>query len=107
MVALDDAVGLVIFAVSFGIAQAMKEGIAHIAALIVEPLAEVVMSLVFGGIVGFLLTVLERYFHSHRNRNALIVGSVIVTVAVSQLKIPIGSLSFGFSSKPCGIHRAT
>ncbi len=98
VVALDDAVGLVIFAVSFGIAQAMKEGTAHIAALIVEPLAEVVMSLVFGGIVGFLLTVLERYFHSHRNRNALIVGSVIVTVAVSQLKIPIGSLSFGFSS---------
>ena len=98
VVALDDAVGLVIFAISFGIAQAMKEGTAHIAALIIEPLAEVVLSLVFGGLVGFLLTILERYFHSHRNRNALIVGSVIVTVAVSQLKIPVGSFEFGFSS---------
>ena len=98
VVALDDAVGLVIFAVSFGIAQAMKNGNADVAALIVEPLMEVVLSLAFGGLVGFLLTILERYFHSHRNRNALIVGSVIVTVAVSQLKIPVGGMEFGFSS---------
>ena len=98
VVALDDAVGLVVFAVSFGIAQSMENGTAHVAALIVEPLMEVVLSLGFGGIVGFLLTFLERYFHSHRNRNALIVGSVMLTVAVSQLKIPVGSFTFGFSS---------
>ena len=98
VVALDDAVGLVIFAVSFGIAQALKDGSANVAALIVEPLMEVILSLGFGGLVGFLLTILERYFHSHRNRNALIVGSVIVTVAISQLKIPVGSMEFGFSS---------
>ena len=98
VVALDDAVGLVIFAVSFGIAQSMKNGTTHVAALILEPLMEVVLSLVFGGLVGLGLTWLERFFHSHRNRNALIVGSVILTVAVSQLKIPIGSFTFGFSS---------
>ena len=98
VVALDDAVGLVVFAISFGIAQAMENGTAHVAALIIEPLMEVVLSLGFGGIVGFLLTFLERYFHSHRNRNALIVGSVMLTVAVSQLKIPVGSFTFGFSS---------
>ena len=98
VVALDDAVGLVVFAISFGIAQAMKEGTAHIAALIIEPLAEVVLSLAFGGLVGFLLTILERYFHSHRNRNALIVGSVMLTVAVSQMKFDLGSFTFGFSS---------
>ena len=98
VVALDDAVGLVIFAVSFGVAQAMKNGTTHIAALIIEPLMEVVLSLAFGGLTGVVLTYLERYFHSHRNRNALIVGSVIITVAVSQLKIPVGSFTFGFSS---------
>ena len=84
VVALDDAVGLVIFAVSFGIAQAMKSGTTHVAALILEPLAEVILSLAFGGLVGMILTWLERFFHSHRNRNALIVGSVVLTVAVSQ-----------------------
>ena len=85
VVALDDAVGLVIFAVSFGIAQSLKDGDTDIAALIVEPLMEVLLSLAFGGLVGLALTWLERFFHSHRNRNALIVGSVILTVAVSQL----------------------
>ncbi len=98
VVALDDAVGLVIFAVSFGIAQSMKNGTSHIAALIIEPLMEVLLSVVFGGLVGMGLTWLERFFHSHRNRNALIVGSVVLTVAVSQLKIPIGPFTFGFSS---------
>ncbi|MBO4471924.1 MAG: cation:proton antiporter [Clostridia bacterium] len=98
VVALDDAVGLVIFAVSFGIAQSMKNGTTHIAALIIEPLMEVILSIAFGGLVGLGLTWLERFFHSHRNRNALIVGSVILTVAVSQLKIPIGPFTFGFSS---------
>ena len=98
VVALDDAVGLVIFAVSFGIAQSMKNGTTHVAALILEPLMEVLLSLVFGGLVGLGLTWLERFFHSHRNRNALIVGSVVLTVAVSQLKIPVGPFCFGFSS---------
>ena len=98
VVALDDAVGLVIFAVSFGIAQAMKEGTTHVAALILEPLAEVILSLAFGGIVGLALTWLERFFHSHRNRNALIVGSVVLTVAVSQYIISVGPFTFGFSS---------
>ncbi len=98
VVALDDAVGLVVFAISFGIAQAMKNGTTNVAALILEPLMEVVLSLAFGGLTGFVLTYLERYFHSHRNRNALIVESVILTVAVSQLKIPVGPFTFGFSS---------
>ena len=90
--------GLVIFAISFGIAQSLKDGDTDIAALILEPLMEVFLSLAFGGLVGLALTWLERFFHSHRNRNALIVGSVILTVAVSQLKIQVGSFSFGFSS---------
>ena len=98
VVALDDAVGLVIFAVSFGVAQSMKSGETNVAALIIEPLAEVILSLAFGALVGVLLTWLERFFHSHRNRNALIVGSVVLTVAVSQLRIPVGSFTFGFSS---------
>ena len=98
VVALDDAVGLVVFAVSFGIAQSMRAGDVNVVALIVEPLAEVCLSLLLGGLTGVLLTWSERYFHSHRNRNALIVGSVILTVALSQLKFPVGPFTFGFSS---------
>ncbi len=98
VVALDDAVGLVIFAVSYGAAQSMNAGSAHVAALIVEPLGEVILSLLLGGAAGVLLTFAERYFQSHRNRNALIVGSVILTVALSQLSFQAGPFHFGFSS---------
>ncbi len=98
VVALDDAVGLVVFAVSIGIAQGMESGSANVAALILEPLGEVLLSVVLGGIVGMILTDLERYFRSHRNRNALIVGSVVLTVALSQLKFHVGGFDFGFSS---------
>ena len=98
VVALDDAVGLVVFAVSFGIAQSMMNGTVNTTALILEPVMEVLMSLVLGGAVGFGLTFLERYFHSHRNRNALIVGSVALTVALSQLSFKVGPFEFGFSS---------
>ena len=98
VVALDDAVGLVVFAVSFGIAQSMLNGSVNTLALIIEPLGEVILSLALGSVVGLGLTYLERYFHSHRNRNALIVGSVILTVALSQLKFRLGAFEFGFSS---------
>ena len=98
VVALDDAVGLIIFAISFGAAQAMISGTAHLLALIIEPLGEVILSLLLGAAVGFGLTFLERFFHSHRNRNALIVGSVILTVALSQLQFELGGFTFGFSS---------
>ena len=98
VVALDDAVGLIVFAVSFGIAQSMQTETANLAALIIEPVGEVCLSLMLGALVGFLLTLAERLFHSHRNRNALIVGSVILTVALSQLSFNIGQFRFGFSS---------
>lgn len=98
VVALDDAVGLVIFAISFGAAQSMMTNSANLLSLIIEPLGEVVLSLVLGGVIGLVLTFMEKYFHSNRNRIALITGSVILTVALSQLTFDIGQFHFGFSS---------
>ena len=98
VVALDDAVGLAVFAISFGIAQTMQSGVTNIAALIVEPLAEVVLSLGFGSIIGILLTLLERCFHSNRNRTALITCCIIFAVAFSQVEFDLFGFHFGFSS---------
>ena len=98
VVALDDAVGLAVFAVSFGAAQAMQSSISNPLSLVVEPLCEIVFSLILGGVAGLLLTFLERYFHSNRNRIALITGSVILTVALSQLTFQVGPFTVGFSS---------
>lgn len=98
VVALDDAVGLAIFAVSFGIAQAMSQGTIDPVSIAVEPACQIVLSLVLGAILGEVLTQLEKLFHSGRNRMALIVGFVLLTVALSMLEFDIGTVHISFSS---------
>lgn len=98
VVALDDAVGLAIFAVSFGVAQAMSQGTIDPVSIAVEPLCEIVLSLLMGAILGEVLTQLEKLFNSGRNRMALIVGFVLLTVALSMLEFDIGSVHIAFSS---------
>ena len=98
IVALDDAVGLVIFAVSFGIAKALIVGRADINSIIVEPLLEVVLSLGLGALMGVLFTFCERFFHSRSKRLAMSVTFVFLTVALSMLKLNIGGIHIAFSS---------
>ena len=98
IVALDDAVGLVIFAVSFGIAKALNSGIVDIYSVIIDPLLEIVLSLLLGAILGYVLTILERKFLSNSNRLSLTIGFVFLTVALSALKFEIGPVTVGFSS---------
>ncbi len=98
VVALDDAVGLVIFAVSFGAAQAMTTNQASVLSIAVAPLLEIVLSLVLGGLLGWFLTYLERWFRSRRNRTAMIAGFVVLAVAMSMLSFSVGALEIKFSS---------
>lgn len=98
IVALDDAVGLVTFAVSFGIAKALDSGIIDIYSVIIDPLLEIVLSLLLGAILGYVLTILERKFLSNSNRLSLTIGFVFLTVALSALKFEIGPVTVGFSS---------
>ncbi len=98
VVALDDAVGLAVFAVSFGVAEAIAGGSVSMLSIILEPLIEIVGSLLMGAILGALLTLLERLFHSNRNRTSLIIGFVLMTVGLSMLKFDIGPVHIGFSS---------
>ena len=98
VVALDDAVGLAVFAVSFGVAQAMSLGTIDVVSIAVNPLVEIVLSLVMGSLLGELLTQLEKLFNSGRNRMALIVGFVLLTVALSMLEFDIGPVHVAFST---------
>ena len=98
VVALDDAVGLVIFAISFGIARSLNStGVSPIA-IVLEPLLEIVLSLLLGFVMGLLFTLCERYFHSRSKRMAVSVTFVMMTVAISSLKFNIGGIHIGFSS---------
>ncbi len=98
VVALDDAVGLMIFAISFGAAQAMASSHIDLMAVLAAPVLEIVLSLVLGAVLGWCLTWIEKAFHSNRNRVALITGFIILGVALSMLKLQIGTLEVGFSS---------
>ena len=98
IVALDDAVGLVLFAVSFGIAKALSAGAVDLISIVVDPLVEIVASLLLGTLAGIALTELEKLFHSNTNRLAMTIGFVFVTVALSMLRIPLGPVTLSFSS---------
>ena len=98
IVALDDAVGLVVFAVSFGVARAQQSGTMDLISVLVNPLIEIVASLGLGALAGFVLTRLETLFHSNTNRLAMTIAFVFLTVALAMLKIPIGPVTLGFSS---------
>ncbi len=98
VVALDDAVGLVVFAISFGVAKSLSTGAVDVMAVALEPLLEVVLSLVLGAVLGALFTYCEKYFHSRSKRMAVSVTFVMMCVAISSLKFQVGSIHIGFSS---------
>ena len=100
VVALDDAVGLVVFAVSLGIAKAVDTGDIDVVSMIVNPLLEVVLSLVLGALMGWLFTVCEQHFHSRSKRMAVSVTFVMMTVAISTIRynIPGTHVELSFSS---------
>lgn len=98
VVALDDAVGLIIFAISFGIAKSLNVGTVDAFSVIIEPLLEVVLSLLLGFLMGVLFTICEKYFFSRSKRMAVSVTFVMMTVALSCMKFQIGNIHIGFSS---------
>lgn len=99
IVALDDAVGLVVFAVSFGVAQALEGGALNVVSVILNPLLEIVCSLALGAAMGELLTLLEKLFFSNKNRLSLTIAFVMMTIALSTLEIPLpGGAKITFSS---------
>ena len=98
IVALDDAVGLVVFAVSFGVAKSLSVGSVDMISIIVNPIIEIVASLTLGAVMGWVLTQLEKLFNSNTNRLNLTIGVVFLTVALSMIKFNIGPVHIGFSS---------
>ena len=98
VVAIDDAVGLVLFAVSFGVAKAILLGQVDIISILLEPVIEVALSLILGAIMGFLITFFERFFHSRSKRLSMSVAFVFLTVALSMLEFKIGNVHVAFSS---------
>ncbi len=99
VVAIDDAVGLVVFAVSFGIAQSIQNGAGlSVISVLVEPLVEVVLSLALGVVLGVLFSLAEKYFKSNSKRLTLSITFVIMAVALSLYETHLFGIHIKFSS---------
>lgn len=97
VVALDDAVGLVVFSVSFGIATALSSGHVNLLGVVVEPLLEILLSFSLGAAIGWLLNWVEQFFHSRSKRMTISVAFVLLAVGLSMVEFQIGAVHCGFS----------
>lgn len=97
IVALDDAVGLIIFAVSLGVAKTLHNGELSLVSVLVDPLVEIFASLIVGAVLGWLLSFFERFFHSNTKRQALVITAIFMAVAIAKIETKIGSVQVGFS----------
>ncbi len=98
VVALDDAVGLMLFAISFGVAKALGAGNVDVISIVLEPILEIVLSLLLGFVMGILFNFFERFFHSNSKRLAMSLAFVLLTVALSMIDFHIGRVHVAFSS---------
>ena len=97
VVAIDDAVGLVLFSVSFGIATALSSGHVSVMAVVIEPIVEIILSLGLGSVMGWLLNWVEQFFHSRSKRMTISVAFVLLTVGLSMVEFQVGPVHCGFS----------
>ena len=97
VVAIDDAVGLVLFSASYGVANALEQGRIDPVSVVLEPLLEIALSLALGAAAGYLLNLLEVYFHSRSKRMSLSVAFVLLTVGLSMTEFEINGTRCGFS----------
>ena len=98
IVALDDAVGLVVFAVSKGVAKAFIGGQLSIISVLVNPTIEIVASLALGAALGWVFSEIEIHFNSNSKRLSLAVAIVAICAGLSKLKFHFGQFEIGFSA---------
>lgn len=97
VVAIDDAVGLVLFSASFGIAKVIESGEISLVTIILEPIIEIVLSIALGSLVGLALFGVEKFFHSRSKRLSISIAFVFLTIGLSMLEFEVGGIHFGFS----------
>lgn len=100
IVALDDAVGLIIFAVSNGIGQALEPGgTLSAVTILANPVIEIVLSLGTGAILGMLFAYVSKLFKSRHNNVMLAITFVILAVGISKMEHTFANdAKIGFSS---------
>ncbi len=84
VVAIDDAIGLMIFSISLAVSQTLANGTEFSAIVLLEPLKEIGLSLVIGAALGFVVSGGVKIFRSRANRLTIIILCIFVGVALSK-----------------------
>ncbi|MCE5190119.1 MAG: cation:proton antiporter [Eubacteriales bacterium] len=85
VVAMDDAIGLMAYAISVSIAKMIQNGEAfNFMSTLVSPLLEILLSLAVGGVIGVIVAISNRFFHSRANRLMICIAAVMLGVGVAQ-----------------------
>ena len=86
VVAMDDAVGLMLFSISLPISQALASNAAlTVTSMLLQPLLEIVLSLAVGAGIGLLIALAMRFFHSKVNRISVAVAAVLLGSALASI----------------------
>ena len=94
VVAFDDAIGLMVFAVCSGIAKVVAAGSElTVTSVLLMPLFEIFVSIAIGAALGFVLTLCSRLFRSRANRLCCMVTLTLAGVGICELNILGGNLS--------------
>lgn len=86
VVAMDDAIGLMIFSIFIAIAQALAVGnTPTVQNMLFEPVLEIVLSLAIGFVLGVVLSLCTRFFKSRANRLCLCITATIIGTALADI----------------------
>ena len=88
VVAFDDAVALIAFAVLFSLSKSLAGGTSvSVMEVLVVPLLEILISLGLGAVLGLLVSVGCKFFKSRANRSIMIICAVFIVVGLSMLAV--------------------
>lgn len=86
VVAMDDALGLILYAVMMALARTIERGeVLTVMTLVIKPLIEIVGSLALGVVLGLILVYVLRFFHSRGNKLSLTIMMVFAAVGLSSM----------------------
>jgi Kef-type K+ transport system membrane component KefB len=86
LVALDDAIGIMLFAVMLSFGTALLSGPVSVAHMVMDPAKEIFFSFAFGALIGFLLTLVAKKFNRESDNFLMmaIIGAVFAGIGIGQ-----------------------
>ncbi len=86
VVAMDDALGLMLYAIMMAVARTIDSGEAlSVMTLFVKPMLEIVISLGLGVVIGIAMVFFLRFFHSRGNKLTMTILVVFLSVGISSM----------------------